>query len=100
MQPGANWSTCCSRGRPFTPPGSRPPPRAGAARPGLPSAGPPLGQGVGALTEAKKPRSKRKVETAPPTGKKPFDIEEVMRRLREATAPYPKAALFELYAEG
>jgi endonuclease III len=52
------------------------------------------------MTEAKKPRSKRKVETAPPTGKKPFDIEEVMRRLREATAPYPKAALFELYAEG
>jgi endonuclease-3 len=33
-------------------------------------------------------------------GKQPFDIEETMRRLREATAPYPKAALFELAAEG
>lgn len=32
--------------------------------------------------------------------KKPFDSEEVMRRLRKATAPYPKAALFELFAEG
>jgi endonuclease-3 len=35
-----------------------------------------------------------------PRGKKPFDIEAAMPRLREATAPYPKAALFELYAEG
>ena len=34
------------------------------------------------------------------TNKQPFDIEEAMRRLREATAPYPKAALFELAAEG
>ena len=34
------------------------------------------------------------------TRKQPFDIEEAMRRLREATAPYPKAALFELAAEG
>jgi endonuclease-3 len=32
--------------------------------------------------------------------KKPFDIDEVMRRLREAVSPYPKAALFELAAEG
>jgi endonuclease III len=32
--------------------------------------------------------------------KRPFDIEEALRRLREATAPYPKAALFELAAEG
>lgn len=35
-----------------------------------------------------------------PAGKRPFDIEEAMDRLRKATAPYPKAALFELYAEG
>src|SRR6266516_3846922 len=42
------------------------------------------------MTDARKPRS----------GKRPFDIEEVMRRLRKATAPYPKAALFELFAEG
>jgi endonuclease III len=30
----------------------------------------------------------------------PFDVDVVMKRLREATAPYPKAALFELAAEG
>jgi endonuclease III len=35
-----------------------------------------------------------------PARKRPFDIEEAMDRLRTATAPYPKAALFELYAEG
>src|SRR5215211_6277445 len=33
-------------------------------------------------------------------GKRPFRVEEAMRLLREATAPYPKAALFELFAEG
>jgi endonuclease III len=32
--------------------------------------------------------------------KRPFDIEEALRRLRIATAPFPKAALFELAAEG
>jgi endonuclease-3 len=32
--------------------------------------------------------------------KRPFDIEEAIRLLRKATAPYPKAALFELFAEG
>src|SRR5947208_4517852 len=32
--------------------------------------------------------------------KRPFDIEAAMPLLREAVAPYPKAALFELYAEG
>src|SRR5262245_50914682 len=36
----------------------------------------------------------------PKAAKRPFDVEEAMRLLREATAPYPKAALFELYAEG
>jgi endonuclease-3 len=40
------------------------------------------------------------VSRKPAAGKKPFDIEEVMRRLRKAVAPYPKAALFELAAEG
>src|SRR5262249_44544249 len=34
------------------------------------------------------------------TRKRPFDIDEAIRKLREATAPYPKAALFELAAEG
>lgn len=32
--------------------------------------------------------------------KKPFDVEEALPLLREAVAPYPKAALFELAAEG
>jgi endonuclease III len=32
--------------------------------------------------------------------KKPFDVEEALRHLRIATAPFPKAALFELSAEG
>jgi endonuclease-3 len=32
--------------------------------------------------------------------KRPFDVQEAMRRLRKATEPYPKAALFELAAEG
>jgi endonuclease-3 len=41
------------------------------------------------MSRAKKPGKKR-----------PFDIQVAMHRLREATAPYPKAALFELYAEG
>src|SRR5262245_62476168 len=44
------------------------------------------------MADAKKPRGQR--------DKRPFDVEEAMRRLREATAPYPKAALFELAAEG
>src|SRR5262245_58769916 len=32
--------------------------------------------------------------------KKPFDIDQALPLLRKATAPYPKAALFELAAEG
>src|SRR4051795_710216 len=32
--------------------------------------------------------------------KRPFDIEEAIPLLREAVAPYPKAALFELAADG
>ena len=34
------------------------------------------------------------------TDKRPLNIVEVMRRLRVATKPYPKAAMFELYDEG
>lgn len=34
------------------------------------------------------------------TAKKPFDIGDAIRKLRVAVAPYPKAALFELAAEG
>ncbi len=33
-------------------------------------------------------------------GKQPFDIDLAMRRIREAVAPFPKAALFELAEEG
>jgi endonuclease-3 len=32
--------------------------------------------------------------------KRPFDINEVIARLREAVAPLPKAALFELAEDG
>src|SRR5437588_10942953 len=32
--------------------------------------------------------------------KQPFDVAEAVRRVRKAVAPYPKAALFELAAEG
>src|SRR5262245_43008708 len=39
-------------------------------------------------------------KSTPTTQKKPLDIEEALKRLRDATAPYPKAALFELAAEG
>lgn len=35
-----------------------------------------------------------------PPAKKPFDIAETVPLLRDAVAPYPKAALFELFAEG
>lgn len=34
------------------------------------------------------------------SAKRPFDVEQALRLLREATAPFPKAALFELAAEG
>src|SRR5262245_8955473 len=32
--------------------------------------------------------------------KQPFDVDTAIRRIREAMKPYPKAALFELAAEG
>jgi endonuclease-3 len=50
------------------------------------------------MRDAKKSKAKGKTETA--EGKHPFDIEEAMPLLRKETAPYPKAALFELAAEG
>src|SRR5262245_49805508 len=52
------------------------------------------------MTDARKPRGKRKTEAGPSAGKKPFDIAVAIRRLREVLKPYPKAALFELAAEG
>jgi endonuclease-3 len=36
----------------------------------------------------------------PTPAKRPFDVEEAIPLLREAVAPYPKAALFELAADG
>ncbi len=39
-------------------------------------------------------------EALPPPGKDPFDIDEVFRLLRRATAPLPKAAMFELRDRG
>lgn len=35
-----------------------------------------------------------------PGAKRPFDIDEAMRRIRDAVRPYPAAALFELAKEG
>jgi endonuclease-3 len=52
------------------------------------------------MSESKRPRRKAAAQPDPPTPKRPFDIEEAIPLLREATAPYPKAALFELFAEG
>ncbi len=45
-------------------------------------------------TDVKKPNRKRT------SRKHPFDIEEAIRLLREAVAPFPKAALFELAGLG
>jgi len=47
------------------------------------------------MSDAKKSQSRAK-----PPRKQPFDVDEALRRLRKATAPFPKAALFELAAEG
>src|SRR5262245_23158769 len=52
------------------------------------------------MNNAAKPSPKRATTARPRRGKKPFDIETAIRRLREATAPHPKAAMFELAAEG
>lgn len=44
--------------------------------------------------------AKRPDGSNPLTDKMPLEIDEAIRRLREAVAPYPKAALFELAGEG
>lgn len=59
---------------------------------------------------AKKPTGKKKAPAPPKAparakgaarrGKRPFDVEAALPLIREAVAPYPKAALFELAAEG
>jgi endonuclease-3 len=40
------------------------------------------------------------VDTADEGGKRPFEIDEVMRRVAEAVKPFAKAAMFELADEG
>src|SRR5262245_19180929 len=45
-----------------------------------------------------RPGERRKQDAA--ASKRPFDVEVAVERLREAVRPYPKAALFELFAEG
>ncbi|MBI1914032.1 MAG: endonuclease III [Planctomycetes bacterium] len=45
-----------------------------------------------------RPGGRRKENAAAP--KRPFEVETAVERLREAVRPYPKAALFELSAEG
>jgi endonuclease-3 len=52
------------------------------------------------MTEARKPKRKPAPSAPLPADKRPMNIGEAIRLLRKATAPYPKAALFELYAEG
>src|SRR5436305_14921699 len=45
-------------------------------------------------------RSKKQTDAGASPGKRPFDVEVAIPLLREAVAPYPKAALFELAALG
>src|SRR3954452_13299650 len=52
------------------------------------------------MKSPKKTRNKRRQPAEPVPAKKPFEIEVAIARLREAVRPYPKAALFELAAEG
>jgi endonuclease-3 len=48
------------------------------------------------------PRSARRPSPAPSSTetKRPFDIDEMMSRIREAVRPFPKAAMFELADDG
>src|SRR2546421_3949443 len=52
----------------------------------------------GADMAGSKPDGRRNKDAA--AQKQPFDVETAIERLREAVRPYPKAALFELFAEG
>jgi endonuclease-3 len=51
------------------------------------------------MSEANPSRGRKK-KGGDSARKRPFDIEKAIPLLREAVAPYPKAALFELAAEG
>src|SRR5436305_14569603 len=48
----------------------------------------------------KRPNRGRGTPPTPNPAKRPFDIEKAIPLLREAVAPYPKAALFELAGDG
>jgi endonuclease-3 len=52
------------------------------------------------MADVKKSRARPGAGNESPGRKRPFDAEEAIRRIREAVAPYPKAALFELAAQG
>jgi endonuclease-3 len=52
------------------------------------------------MSDQRKPRGRKTKGALPSAAKRYFDIEQAMPRLRAAVAAYPKAALFELYAEG
>ena len=52
------------------------------------------------MKPARAPNANRKGRIASVEGKRPFDIDEAIRLLRKAVAPFPKAALFELASEG
>lgn len=52
------------------------------------------------MTRTRTSREKGQAGGPSRRGKRPFDIEAAIPLLRETVAPYPKAALFELAAEG
>jgi endonuclease-3 len=52
------------------------------------------------MKRARAPNAKRKDRIASADGKRPFNVDEAVRLLRKAVAPFPKAALFELASEG
>src|SRR5688572_10748331 len=46
------------------------------------------------------PSDQQAPASGPAAGKKPFDIDEMVRRLRSAVKPHTPAAMFQLYDEG
>lgn len=52
------------------------------------------------MSPSKQPRRSRGPAADPAPAERPFEIDEAIRLLRDAVAPYPKAALFELAGDG